>query len=309
MWPKFGVKFEEGWVSVVREGERIDLAHVVRAPGKRPEIRTCESFRIDGADEADALSRLAQSRALKRHRCVLGLADGQYRLAQIEAPAVPAEERLQAVRWRLKDVVDFPVEGAALAVADIPTEGGRQASLFAAVAPRDVIGERMALFHQAKIPLKAIDIPEMAVRNVAALFEEANRGLAFLALTQRDGLLTITCRGELYLSRRIEVSLAALGAADGERRAAMLERLALELQRTLDNFDRQYGFVSVSRLLVASEVDCSGVVAALAENLYLPVQMADLSGVADIHAVPELRSTERQAQALIAIGTALREEA
>ena len=277
-------------------------------PGSVPEIKLCDSFRIDSS-EADALSRLGQSRGLKRYRCSILLGENDYRMAQIDAPAVPENERVQALRWRLKDVVDFPVDDAAIAVADIPTEGGRQASVFAIVAPAAVVGERMALFHEKKIPLEAIDIPEMAVRNVAVLFEEENRGLAFLALTQGDGLLTITCRGELYLSRRIEIDTDALAKADEERRRQMLERLALELQRTLDNFDRQYGFISVSRLLVASEFDCAGVVAALVENLYLPVQAADLAAVADFATIPELRSAERQAHSLLAIGAALRSDA
>ena len=308
MWPNFGVKLAEGWVSVVRHGDRIDLAHVIRRSGKHPEIARCDSFRID-KDEADALARLAQSKGLKRHRCVDVLGEDQYRMLQVDAPAVPPEERVQALRWRLKDAVDFPVDGAAIAVADIPTEGGRQAGVFAVVAPSAVVGERMSLFHAAKIPLEAIDIPEMAVRNIAALFEEANRGVAFLALTQSDGILTITYRGELYLSRRIEISTAALAEADPERRQQMLERLALELQRTLDNFDRQYGFISVSRLMVASEFDCAGTVAGLVENLYLPVLQADLAMVADFNSLPELRSAERQAQSLVAIGAALREAA
>lgn len=295
-------------MSVVRHGDRIDLAHVIRPLGNRPEIRLCDSFRVEKS-EADALSRLGQSRGLKRYRCAALLGENEYRLVQLDAPAVPVEERVQALRWRLKDAVDFPVEGAAIAVADIPTEGGRQASVFAVVAPATVIGERMALFHEKKVPLEAIDIPEMAVRNVAVLFEEANRGLAFLALTQGDGLLTITFRGELFLSRRIEIASDALAQADEERRRQMLERLALELQRTLDNFDRQYGFISVSRLLVASEFDCAGTAAALAENLYLPVQAADLATVADFAGLPELRSAERQAQSLLAIGAALRSEA
>lgn len=305
MWPNIGVKFEAGWMSVVRHGDRIDLAHVIYAAGQRPEIRLCESFRIEKS-EGDALSRLAQSKGLKRYRCTALLGENDYRMVQLDAPAVPAEEREQALRWRLKDVVDFPVDDAAIAVADIPTEGGRQASVFAVVAPALVVGERMALFHEKKIPLEAIDVPEMAVRNVAVLFEEPNRGLAFLALNKDDGLLTITCGGELYLSRRIEVATDALAQADEERRRQMLERLALELQRTLDNFDRQYGFISVSRLLVASEFDCAATVAALIENLYLPVQAADLAAVADFPALPELRSAERQAQSLLAIGAALR---
>ncbi|MBU2432961.1 MAG: agglutinin biogenesis protein MshI [Gammaproteobacteria bacterium] len=305
MWPNLGVKFEAGWMSVVRHGDRIDLAHVICAAGKRPEIKVCDSFRIE-TSEADALSRLGQSRGLKRYRCAALLGENDYRLAQLDAPAVPAEERVQALRWRLKDVVDFPVDDAAVAVADIPTEGGRQASVFAVVSPASVIGERMALFYEKKIPLEAIDIPEMAVRNVAVLFEEENRGLGFLALAQGYGLLTITFRGELYLSRRIEVDSEALAKADEERRRQMLERLALELQRTLDNFDRQYGFISVSRLLVASDYDCAGTVAGLIENLYLPVQAADLAAVADFSAIPELRTAERQAQSLLAIGAALR---
>ena len=308
MWPNIGVKFEAGWMSVVRHGDRIDLAHVIRPVGQRPEIRLCDSFRIE-TTEADALSRLAQSRGLKRYRCAIVLDETDYRMVQVDAPAVPEDERVQALRWRLKDMVDFSLDGAAIAVADIPTEGGRQASVFAVVAPASVIGERMALFHEKRIPLEAIDIPEMAVRNVAVLFEEANRGLAFLALTKDDGLLTITFRGELFLSRRIEVATEALAQADAERRGQMLERLALELQRTLDNFDRQYGFISVSRLVVASEFDCAGTVAALVENLYLPVQAADLASVADFPGLPELRSAERQAQSLLAIGAALRNNA
>lgn len=308
MWPKFAAKYDEGWLAVVRQGDRLDLAHVICTVGKRPEVRLCDSFRIE-KDEADALSRLAQSRNLKRYRCATLLAESDYRVVQVEAPNVPAEERVQATRWLLKDQLDFPVASAALAVADIPTEGNRQANVFAVAAPAEVIGARMALFGDAKVALEAIDIPEMAVRNVAVLFEEENRGLAFLALIEGNGLLTITYRGELYLSRRIDLSSAALAQASEEKRGQMLERLALELQRTLDNFDRQYGFISVSRLLVASDYDCTGTTAALADNLYLPVQAMDLAPVADFNGLPELASLERQAQGLLAIGAALRTDA
>ncbi len=307
MWPKFGVKLAEGWMAVVRNGDRIDLAHVISPPGKRPEIRAFDSFRIERGI-VDAVARLAQSRGLKRYRCTTLLDENDYRLLQLEAPAVPEGELAQALRWRMKDMVDFPVDGAAIAVASIATEG-RQENVFAVAAPATVVGQQMAMFGDAKLQLDAIDIPEMAVRNVAALFEEANRGLAFLALSGNDSLLVITYRGELYLSRRIEVSAEALVQADDERRRQMLERLALELQRTLDNFDRQYGFISVSRLIVAAEYDCAGAVAALAENLYLPVAAVDMAQVANFESIPELRSPERQAQGLLAIGAALRSAA
>ena len=304
MLPKFGAKFQEGWVAVVRRRARLDLAHVIQAPGERPRIEILDSFADDGQD--NSLPRLAQLRGLKKFHCVTLLGENDYRLNQFEAPAVPRAEWTQALRWRLKDAVDFTIDGAAVDVLEIPTEGGRQPLVIAVAAPREAIGAQMASFHQARLQLAAIDIPELAVRNVAALFAEANRGLAFLLLNDEESLFVITYRGELCLSRRIEMTAVALTPEDAERCQQMRERLALELQRTLDNFDRQFGFISVSRLVVASERDSAGLVAALRENLYLPVLAMDLAEVADFAGLPELRQLERQAQGLLAIGAALR---
>lgn len=305
MWTKFGAKYSAGWGAVVRQGGRLDLVHATALSGQRPVVHAFDSFRIE-TDEESALSRLAAARNMKRLRCVTLLDEGEYSLVQLDAAAVPAEERVEAMRWRLKDVVDFAVDDAALAIIDIPGDGVRQPGIFAVAAKAAVIGARMAAFRKAHVPLEAIDIPELAIRNVACLFEEANRGLAFLALTETGCMLVISFRGELILARRIDLTSATVAGADVERRQQLLERLALELQRTLDNFDRQYGYVSISRLVVASEHDAEGLVAALAQSLYLPVLAMDLAEVADFPDLPELRSVERQAQGLAALGAAFR---
>lgn len=308
-WPATGK--EKGWLALVPRGERLDLAHVVREAGARPEIRLLESFRIERS-EADALARLRAARKLKSYRCTTVLGPGQYQFLQVDAPAVPAEERRQALRWRLKDIVDFPVDRASVDVLDIPMEGqggGRQGGVFVAAAAADTVAARMALFADAKLALEAIDLPEIAQRNVAALFEEPNRGLAFLALDGAGGLLTLTYRGELYACRRIDVAASQLAEADPERRQQLVERLALELQRSLDTFDRQFGFISVARLVVAASPVVDELLPALAANLYVPVQAMDLALVADFPSVPELSNPARQAQCLTAIGAALREGA
>lgn len=309
MLPLLQAKKAKGWMAVVRQGERMDLAHVIRPAGGRPEIRLLDSFGLEKG-EVDALERLRAARNLKSFRCTTLLAEGDYRLLQIDVPAVPDAEKVQAARWRLKDMVDFPVEDAAIGLLDIPLKdgaGGRQPMAFAVIAPAAAVAERMRLFDGAKVPLEAIDVPELAQRNVASLFEDANRGLAFLGMADGDGLLTITYGGELYLVRRIEVSAKALADADPERRQMLIERLVLELQRTLDNFDRQYSFITVARLVLACEHPVDGLRAALAENLYVPVEAMDLATVADFPGLPELRNPERQAQCLRAIGAALRE--
>src|SRR6185369_1383088 len=175
MWPKFAAKFDEGWMAVVRQGDRLDLAHVIRASGKPPQVRLCDSFRIE-KDEADALARLAQSRGLKRFCCATLLDETDYRLVQIDAPTVPVAERVQAARWRLKDEVDFPVDNAALAVVDIPNEGTRQAHVFAVASAASRIGERMKLFGDAKVPLGRTIIPKLPVAMAPGLLKKANLG-------------------------------------------------------------------------------------------------------------------------------------
>lgn len=309
MFPWLAAGKEKGWVAIVPHGDRLDLAHVVRNGDARPEIRMLESFRVE-RDEADALTRLRAARRLKSFRCTTVLGPGQYHFVQLESPGVPPEERTQALRWRLKDIVDFPVDRASIGVLDIPMEGqgaGRQAGVFVAAAAADVVGNRMGVFESAKVPLDAIDVPEIAQRNVASLFEEANRGLAFLAMSESGGLLTLTYRGELYACRRIDISALQLADADPERRRQLVERLALELQRSLDTFDRQFGFISVARLLVACAPAVEDLPGLLTENLYVPVQAMNLAQVADFQSVPELRDPVRQAQCLTAIGAALRE--
>ena len=307
----FKANKSEGWVAVLPGAGRVDLAHVLRRPDARPEVRLFQSSPVE-SDAAEALARLRATHQLRKFRCTTLLHEGEYRLLQTEAMDVPPEEQAEALRWRLKDMVDFPVEDAAVGVLNIPVDQagtGRQPGVFAVAAARSVIAATMGLFNGAKLPLEAIDIPELALRNVVSLFEEPNRGIACLALVAGGGWLVVTYRGELYLSRRIDVSAAALAAADADRRQTLLERMALELQRSLDNFDRQYRFIPVAGLLVAAEESIEALQPFLTENLYIPVRTLDLAAVADFAAVPELADPAQQARGLLAIGAALRESA
>ncbi|MGE5470338.1 MAG: hypothetical protein ACM3X0_06015 [Bacteroidota bacterium] len=208
-------------------------------------------------------------------------------------------------------MLDFPADEAVFDVLDIPTEQfapARPRSAYVVAARRSVVAGRIAPFEAAHLPLAVVDIPEMAQRNVAALFEEENRGIACIAFDDTAALLTVTFHGELYASRRIEVALSQLVAADDERRGQLFERVALEAQRTLDSFDRQYSFMSVSKLLVAPRPELVGFMEALAANLYIPLEVMDLSRVLEFAADSPLAQAAEQSRLLYAIGAVLRGE-
>lgn len=303
MW--FRRRREPGWMAILPNGRNIDVAHV--APGARPKVTLCESFTRTG-DDADALRRLRRELRLDRYHCTTLLANGRYQIHQVEAPAVPDAELKSATRWRVKDLIDYPVDAAAVEVLDIPGDGSgsRARALFAVTAPNDAIDQCAAPWFDADVALTAIDVVELAQRNLCVLFESPPRAVALLAFHPDGALLTVTAGGELYLFRRVEVPIARLTEAGPEARAQQLERIALELQRSLDHFDRQYGSLTLEKLLVAPTPLADEIVATLATNLYVPVERCELGQVMDIAAVPALADGARQADCVAVLGAALR---
>ena len=100
-----------------------------------------------------------------------------YQLLLVEAPNVPAAELKAAVRWRMKDMLDYRVDEATVDVLDIPPDpaaGGRSRfDVRGRGAQRGRPAVHRALRVGRPFPLSVIDIAETAQRNIAALFEIA----------------------------------------------------------------------------------------------------------------------------------------
>ena len=299
---------ESGWLSLSFTDKGVSFAHVRRTAAGRPEVRRCEFHGLDSGD-AQALGKLRKEARLDHYHCTTLLNAGEYQMLQVEAPNVPKEELKAAVRWRIKDLLNYHVDDAMVDVLDIPLNKNapaRSRMMYAVAAPNEKIQKRVSLFEEAKIPLSVIDIPEMAQRNIAVLFEREGKGLALLAFDNDSGLLTVTCSGELYMSRRLEVSLGQLNDADESLRKQNFDRVTLELQRSFDHIDRNYSFITMDKLLlmplpVALESH-------LAANLHIPVETLNLQQVLDLAAAPELNDGEAQAQYFQVLGAALRHE-
>lgn len=299
----------DGWTAVVFGADRIAMADIQRRRDARPLVRSCDSFAREGSD-SDVLKRLKHAKRLAHNPCTTLLWHGQYQLLQVDAPDNlpedgPREELREALRWRIKEMVDFPIEQAGVDVLHIPVQGSRARQLWVVAASHDVLRPRIQLFQDAKTPLAAIDIPELAQRNLSGLFEEANRGLALVAFDDKGGRLTITYRGELFMTRHIDVSGPELTGANA---GTLHERVLLDIQRSLDNFDRNYSAIPLTRLLVGPLPGGTAFVDYLAGNLSLPVAAADLAEALDIEATPHLAEVALQADSWLALGAALRDE-
>jgi MSHA biogenesis protein MshI len=307
-WPFTRSAREPGWLAVsLRPGE-MSYAHGQFVQGGTSVIDRCGTYVLQG--EYEGAERAAKELDLDRFQCSTLLASGEYQILLVDAPNVPQAELKTAIRWRIKDMLDYHVDDATvdlLAVPPNPSGGERAQSMYAVTARNDVIQSCIGRFNAARIPLTVIDIPETSQRNVAALFEQNERGLAMLYMGREQGLLTINFQRELMLSRRIEVGAQDLMAAGGAAREEQFQRVLLELQRTFDHFDRQFAYVPIARLMLAPEPQESGLLEFLAANLDLPVERVHLSAALALGARAAL-DPESEWRLFHLIGAALRHE-
>jgi len=299
---------DAGWValSIGNKGVYVAQANYV---GSRPQVTRCAFYPASEVNSA-TLENIRKEAQLVGGRYTTVLATNEYQMMMVEAPNVPADELKTAIRWKIKDSLNYHVDDATIDVLQIPANtygGDRPQSLYAVAASNETIRRRITLFEKAKFDLTVIDIAETSQRNIAALYETEGRALALLAFDDEGGLLTMTCNGELFLARRIEITLGQLRDADESMRKQYQDRVELEVQRSLDYFDRQFHDIPLERMLVSAPTEL-GLARSLAENLGLQVEMLDLSAGMDVIGVPELADSEFACHALHTLGAALRLE-
>ncbi len=250
-----------------------------------------------------ALRAAVQDHGLQRCPCVAVVPRDSYQLQQLEAPAVPDEELATAVRWRLKDVVEVPLEQAVTDVVTVPPGPSRSVSsmLYGVVARRERMDEYASVVEQAGLHPVVLEIRELVIRNIAALVPEQGGGVAVLAVDADEGLLVISREETFYLGRSLEIGADDLQAGD----SGTVERLALEVQRSLDYYDSQlYGAPpSQVLLLPLTEFDDDAVARELDRQLGVRVAILEME---DWLQSPSGLSAGQQQRAALAIGAVLR---
>lgn len=269
-----------GLLAVGVEADAVRFAHVQRAGSGRPVATHWSSVASTLSEQSDAIQRTVKEQGFGRCVRTTLLEPAEYQILLVEPPKVPPDELKAAIRWKIKDLLEYHVDDATVDVFEVRSEGEAAARVMYAVAtPNQVVQKRIELFEQARVPLRVIDIPEMAQRNVAALFESPDKATAMLAFSSWGGLLTVSFRGELLLTRRLEVTAVQLGQR--EHGDHYRDRVATEITRSLDIFERQRLSVAVGELLLAPLPQDPELERFLQAKLYVPVTSADLPRVMD----------------------------
>ena len=293
------------------------LVHLTREGSGKPRLVMGEFFAHDDPEVfGKTLSAAVKAHKLGRSRCICVPRADTYTLRQIDAPKVEREELRDAARWSVKDLVDFDIEDAVIDVFDTPeptsSTADRASRIYVAAAPQREVDQIASAIHSSGLRIKAIDVVELALRNVAALLPHDEHGVGLLFLTPGLGLLTVTRQGLLYLARNIDVDLELLDEKSPEPGAEVpvgdgdgLESLRREIQRSVDYYERQFGQDPISVLFIAPLATPAPMLADyLADQLSVEVRPLDLN---QLVRCDEPLDETLQARCLTAVGGALRE--
>lgn len=190
-----------------------------------------------------------------------------YQLFMIESLPVPENEIKSALNWRIRSLISYPIDDAMIDYFTLPPKkNSPELPLIAAVAANiNHLLATMDVFKKAGLTLKSIYIPELALRNMAALHETDDKSTAMLYVYAKTIVLTISRNKILYFTRQLHWQASSTSEAD-------FEELSLEILRYFDYYQSQWRHPAPSRIYLASDLpDEDILISKLTAHLFAPV--------------------------------------
>jgi MSHA biogenesis protein MshI len=190
---------------------------------------------LDLAARQQRLSQFVAENNLQGADCSYVLTSGNYTLSLVDTPLVAKEETVHAIRWLLKDSVNYPIEEAIIDCFDVPFLRAKDNAqmVYAVATQKDLVPRVQALIEPSGLNLKYMDIPELVLRNIIRRHPEESKGCAFVTLDMGSGKLVLCREGNLCITRSFDLKMSELGKNPSED-GVTLESLALEIQRSFD---------------------------------------------------------------------------
>lgn len=165
------------------------------------------------------------------------LAADFYQLVQLDKPALAAEEMLQALPWQVKDLVSIAPEDIVADYIDLPGHSGTQAKINVVVASLSWLKQLVSIVSSAGGVIASIQPEEWLAAELLPVASHAS--MLLVHQPEQELLIQIVRDGLLYFSRRTRGFGKLHLSTEADLRSGTLDRLQLELQRSMDYFESQ----------------------------------------------------------------------
>ena len=216
---------------------------------------------VGDSEQAKVLHQWVEKNKLTKAPCVSLIARHDVQMFQLEKPAVEdAAELLQAVTWKIKDLINFDVETAVVDVFQLPpSPKNPKKYLNAVVANQSVVGAYVDKIKQSGLKLEAINIHDLVNKNLCKVYDFTEQTIAVLQFSETTSLMNIYHNEDMYVARDFKIGLLEVESAMDsdaaetggiEQEEPVYDSLLLEVQRSMDYFESSYGLGMVKKVLV-----------------------------------------------------------
>lgn len=310
---------KDGFVSSKLCGIMIDFPHHSFTVGLMQPIQGlkqidfCKTYPLEKIEELKVqLMTIVNEYHIKNADCLWILQQDEYQLILTDSlPVTPAEFQ-EAIRWKIKDVIRFPLDDVVLDSFPMPNKkpGDAHEMIMVVAASASYLQKQSDLIRASGLNLKIIDIPELAIRNIMALYDDDEKSTALICEQGNRSQLLITSNKKLYFIRQIEVNLTSLkelkeGQPLSDQNVLLLNQFALEIQRSFDYYQSQWRQPIPPRIFyVAPDAVPFDMANELSQRLSQPIKMFN---VADKITIPNTILLTELNQHMPLIGGLLRD--
>jgi MSHA biogenesis protein MshI len=243
----------------------IAIAHVIREAKQKPALKFCSFIPFENIQMADqqkiitVLKQVFKEQQLQGVACSWILQPDSYRLLSMESLPVAEDELLAALRWRVKDLIDFPITETSIDYFSIPNqhEHEKEKYLYVIATKTKYLQDQTQTIKDSGFDLNIIDITELALRNIVQLLPEDKGGIGLIEFNSSGVKLILTKEGCIYLVRQIDLrtkSPLVINLTDSEQEAWLtkikLSKLVEEIQRSFDYYETQLDQPPITKLVV-----------------------------------------------------------
>ena len=232
-----GVEFLAAGVAVVQ------VKATKKSPGK---ILLSDYLPASGPQaQSEVLQSWVSNHNLQKSQCVCLISDTDCDINQIEKPPVEDAELIEALTWRIKDLVGYDVASAVVDIYPMPVSGKNNTQQVGVVSAKEsTVGGYVDCIKSSGLRLVAIDIHDLVRKNLQKIQQGAGKTQAILSLGDTAGELSIFNDTDLYVSRGFKIGVEQLQLATSEDQD-VYDNLLLEIQRSMDYYESYYGLGSV----------------------------------------------------------------
>lgn len=207
----------------------------------------------------------------------LVLSDAYYQLLMTDQLSVPEEEMTSALRWKMKGLLDMPINDAALDTFIVPSHGmgQKRKKVFVVAAEKAFLNQCVAAFEKALIPLSHIAIELLSLKNLVTSEVAAKQTQLLISLSKSQCVLTIIYDKNIYLVRKPKIDSITFENTEDN---GLYEQLLLEIQRSTDYCLSELKLPAPKEVVLSSAFLMQGtMVAYLAKNLEQQIKCIDLN--------------------------------